>query len=186
MRTRMIQHGRDSSSLRQPWLDVESLAQGEITSEDPACPIEAALIPGTPPGWRASPLVSRSSGSCLIGPNRCTVCGSYSPKNSTRVPRSSSCGGPPTGGSPTGRSCVSSIPLALQGPCTRSKTIRCLSTASRTSRDASCQTSRVATRVPPWRNCVSCNARWCVRCTSRTREVRGGIADQVNGLIGHF
>ena len=54
MRTRMIQHSRDSSSLRQPWLDVESLAQGEITSEDPACPIEAALIPGTPPGWRAS------------------------------------------------------------------------------------------------------------------------------------
>ena len=54
MRKRMIQHNRDESSLNQQWLDVEHLAQVEITSEDAAYPIEAALIPGTPPGWRAS------------------------------------------------------------------------------------------------------------------------------------
>jgi hypothetical protein len=54
MRKRMIQHNRDASSLSQQWLDVEHLAQVEITSEDPARPIEAALLPGTPPGWRAA------------------------------------------------------------------------------------------------------------------------------------
>jgi hypothetical protein len=54
MRKQTIQHTRDASSLRQPWLDVASLAQVELTSEDPACPIEAALLPRTPPGWRAA------------------------------------------------------------------------------------------------------------------------------------
>jgi hypothetical protein len=54
MRKQTIQPTRDASSLRQPWLDVASLAQVELTSEDPACPIEAALLPRTPPGWRAA------------------------------------------------------------------------------------------------------------------------------------
>jgi len=54
MRKRMMQHTSDAASVRQPWLDVASLAQVELTSEDPACPIEAALLPSTPPGWRAA------------------------------------------------------------------------------------------------------------------------------------
>jgi hypothetical protein len=33
------------------WLDLERLAEVELTSEDPAHPIEAALVSGT--GWRA-------------------------------------------------------------------------------------------------------------------------------------
>jgi hypothetical protein len=37
----------------QPWLDVEPLAQVEITSEDPAHPIESALRLGTGLGWQA-------------------------------------------------------------------------------------------------------------------------------------
>ena len=49
-------------ALREPetapadddWLDLESLAEVEVTSEDPAHPIEAALLPGQGPGWRAS------------------------------------------------------------------------------------------------------------------------------------
>lgn len=35
------------------WLDLDSLAEVELTSEDPAYPIEAALLPGYGPGWRA-------------------------------------------------------------------------------------------------------------------------------------
>jgi hypothetical protein len=54
MRKRMIQHTQDTSFLPQPWLDVVSLAQVELTSEDPACPIEAALMPSPSPGWRAA------------------------------------------------------------------------------------------------------------------------------------
>jgi hypothetical protein len=36
------------------WLDVERLAQVEITSEDPTHPIESALRPGAGPGWQAA------------------------------------------------------------------------------------------------------------------------------------
>ena len=55
MRKRLIHHPRDDvSSSSSSWLDIEQLAQVEITSEDPAWPIESALIPGTQPGWRAA------------------------------------------------------------------------------------------------------------------------------------
>jgi hypothetical protein len=35
-------------------LDLEDLAEVEITSEDPAHPIESALLPGGTSGWRAA------------------------------------------------------------------------------------------------------------------------------------
>jgi hypothetical protein len=54
MRKRLIQPTQDISFLPQPWLDVGPLAQVELTSEDPACPIEAALLPSPSPGWRAA------------------------------------------------------------------------------------------------------------------------------------
>jgi hypothetical protein len=38
----------------QNWLDIEKLAVAEVTSEDDAYPIEAALLPGTDSGWRSS------------------------------------------------------------------------------------------------------------------------------------
>ena len=54
MRKRLIPHPRDVSAASQPWLDVAALAQVELTSEDPACPIDAALRPSPTPGWRAA------------------------------------------------------------------------------------------------------------------------------------
>ncbi len=36
------------------WLDLECLAEVEITSEDPAHPIESALLPEGGSGWRAA------------------------------------------------------------------------------------------------------------------------------------
>jgi hypothetical protein len=54
MRKQLIQHPSNASVLRPPWLEVASLAQVEFTSEDPASPIDAALLPHTPPGWRAA------------------------------------------------------------------------------------------------------------------------------------
>jgi hypothetical protein len=36
------------------WLNMEELAEVEITSEDPAHPIESALLPGRASGWRAA------------------------------------------------------------------------------------------------------------------------------------
>lgn len=38
----------------QSWIDLERLAQVELTSEEAAHPIEAALIPGFGSGWRAA------------------------------------------------------------------------------------------------------------------------------------
>lgn len=38
----------------QRWLDLQSMAQVELTSEDAANPIEAALVPGVGSGWRAA------------------------------------------------------------------------------------------------------------------------------------
>lgn len=39
--------------LGEGWLDLEPLATVEVTSEDPAYPIEGALLPAGGPGWRA-------------------------------------------------------------------------------------------------------------------------------------
>ena len=41
------------SPSNHQWLNVEHLAQVEVSSEDAAHPIESALIPGAEPGWRA-------------------------------------------------------------------------------------------------------------------------------------
>jgi len=38
----------------EDWLDLERLAEVEITSEDAAHPIESALLPGRGTGWRAA------------------------------------------------------------------------------------------------------------------------------------
>lgn len=55
MRKRIIGHApRDVSAAEPGWLDLERLAQVEITSEDVDHPIESALIPGTGSGWRAA------------------------------------------------------------------------------------------------------------------------------------
>ena len=54
MRKRIInQHSRNILLVDQSWLDLQRLAQVELTSEDAAHPIEAALIPGGS-GWHAA------------------------------------------------------------------------------------------------------------------------------------
>jgi hypothetical protein len=45
---------QETASLDQDWLNVEGLAEVEITSEDAAHPIESALLPGRASGWRAA------------------------------------------------------------------------------------------------------------------------------------
>jgi hypothetical protein len=55
MRKRLIAEVRDSTlPPEQDWLNVEDLAQVEVTSEDPAHPIESALLHGAGSGWRAA------------------------------------------------------------------------------------------------------------------------------------
>jgi hypothetical protein len=45
---------QETGSLDQDWLNMEGLAEVEITSEDAAHPIESALLPGRASGWRAA------------------------------------------------------------------------------------------------------------------------------------
>ena len=55
MRKRIITHG--TQGIMPPdedWLDLENLAQAELTSEDASHPIESALKPGVGSGWQAS------------------------------------------------------------------------------------------------------------------------------------
>src|SRR5436309_8784383 len=55
MRKRIIdQEPQDVVPVDKGWLDLQSLAQVELTSEDAANPIEAALVPGAGLGWRAA------------------------------------------------------------------------------------------------------------------------------------
>ena len=45
---------KETASPDQDWLNVEGLAEVEITSEEAAHPIESALLPGRASGWRAA------------------------------------------------------------------------------------------------------------------------------------
>jgi hypothetical protein len=55
MRKKTISPGSEAVSRSgDVWLDLERLAQVEITSESAEHPIESALIPDRGPGWRAA------------------------------------------------------------------------------------------------------------------------------------
>jgi hypothetical protein len=45
---------QETAPLDLEWLNMEGLAEVEITSEDAAHPIESALLPGRTSGWRAA------------------------------------------------------------------------------------------------------------------------------------
>lgn len=46
--------GPDQAATADEWMDLDRVARVEITSEDSDHPVEAALIPGRGPGWRAA------------------------------------------------------------------------------------------------------------------------------------
>lgn len=54
MQKRIVEAAHAERTSEGPWLDLASLAQVELTSEDPAYPIEGALLPGSQRGWRAA------------------------------------------------------------------------------------------------------------------------------------
>jgi len=55
MRKRIIPNRSEAQAPSEgDWLDLEQLAEAEITSEDPAYPIEDALVRSGSSGWRAA------------------------------------------------------------------------------------------------------------------------------------
>jgi hypothetical protein len=60
MQKRLVDAPRQSSITEENWLDLAAMAQVELTSEDPARPIEGALLPNGESGWRAAEPGSQS------------------------------------------------------------------------------------------------------------------------------
>jgi hypothetical protein len=55
VRKSIITPGRpDRPAEADGWVDLDRVARVEVTSEEPGHPVEAALLPGRGPGWRAS------------------------------------------------------------------------------------------------------------------------------------
>jgi hypothetical protein len=54
MRKRIITQAQEATSPDEGWLELEGLAEVEITSEDTDHPIESALLPARGSGWRAA------------------------------------------------------------------------------------------------------------------------------------
>ena len=54
MHKRILGPVQEGDCLEPQWLNIEGLVEVEITSEDAAHPIESALLPGGPSGWRAA------------------------------------------------------------------------------------------------------------------------------------
>ena len=61
MRKRLITPTPETVRSRgEGWLDIESAAVVEVTSEDPDCPVESAFLSGDERGWRAAALGSQT------------------------------------------------------------------------------------------------------------------------------
>jgi len=54
MQKRLVDAREQRSVTEESWLDLEAMAEVELTSEDPARPIEGALLPNGQSGWRAA------------------------------------------------------------------------------------------------------------------------------------
>ena len=54
MQKRLIEVPRQQEPAEKDWWDLEDMAQVELTSEDPARPVESALLPMSGTGWQAA------------------------------------------------------------------------------------------------------------------------------------
>src|ERR687895_204840 len=96
MQKRLVAAPGQRSVAEESWLDLEAMAQVELTSEDPACPIEGALLSNGLPGWRAAEP------------------GTQSMRLQPSGPRSSPCAGLQTAAAHPATWCGSSTPSVLQ------------------------------------------------------------------------
>ena len=123
MRKRLIDQ---SSSSDESWLDLQCLAEVELTSEDAAYPIEAALMPGAIASRRAAQAGEQTIRFLFDEPQRLKRIRLAFRKINKRARKSSSCGGRQTVGL-TGRSCVSNITSVRLAERARLKTTRSIS-----------------------------------------------------------
>jgi hypothetical protein len=60
MQKRLVGTPEQATVTEENWLDLDAMAAVELTSEDPACPVEGALLPNGQSGWRAAEPGSQS------------------------------------------------------------------------------------------------------------------------------
>jgi hypothetical protein len=60
MQKRLVGAPEQTAVTEENWLDLDAMAAVELTSEDPACPVEGALLPNGQSGWRAAEPGSQS------------------------------------------------------------------------------------------------------------------------------
>jgi hypothetical protein len=54
MQKRLVEAPGQDEAAEKAWLDLEDMAQVELTSEDPTHPVEGALLSRSGSGWRAA------------------------------------------------------------------------------------------------------------------------------------
>jgi hypothetical protein len=60
MQKRLVGAVERTTVTEENWLDLDAMAAVELTSEDPAWPVEGALLPNGQSGWRAAEPGSQS------------------------------------------------------------------------------------------------------------------------------
>jgi hypothetical protein len=70
MQKRIVETPPSDRRAGRAWLDLEALARVELTSEDPAHPIEAALLRDGEAGWRAAEPGEQRIRLCFHTPRR--------------------------------------------------------------------------------------------------------------------
>ena len=129
MRKKIINRSpKEPVSADHAWLDLERLAQGEITSEETGHPVESALTTGGGPGWLAGENGKQTIRLLFDEPQALGLIHLELRKRKGSGPMSLCCDGRKTVGDPTEKSFVSSIPSARQAQPGRSKTTPSTST----------------------------------------------------------
>ncbi len=94
MRKRLIDSTPESIRTRgEGWLDIETAAVVEVTSEDPDCPVESAFVSRDERGWRAAALGNQRFGWSSISRKGSSAYRLCSRRTKLPARRSSFCGG---------------------------------------------------------------------------------------------
>src|SRR6266567_8084836 len=130
MRKRLIDSTPASIRARgEGWLDIESAAVVEVTSEDPNWPVESAFVSGDARGWRAAAPGSQTIRLVFDQPQRLKCISLCSRKTKLPARRSSSCGGLQMAEAQLKKLCDSSGILVRLARYARSKNIKSSSQA---------------------------------------------------------
>jgi len=96
MRKRLIDSTPESIRTRgEGWLDIETAAVVEVTSEDPDCPVESAFVSRDERGWRAAALGNQTIRLVSISRKGSSAYRLCSRRNETARTQEFVCGGLP-------------------------------------------------------------------------------------------